>query len=141
MAEGLLRSRWAKDVGHGLTVSSMGIHGMDHQPPTEPAIKVCADNDVDISKIRSRPLVPDELKRADLIFVMEPVQKDFLCLFHPYLDDMIFLLGAWPDKAESKKTRIKDPVGGTFKEYQKTFKTLSEHVDRIIPLLRSEYGY
>jgi hypothetical protein len=62
-------------------------------------------------------------------------------LFFPNLDDRIFLLGSYPDREDSKKAAVKDPVGGTVKDYRKTFVTLSDHIDRIIPLLRTEYGY
>ncbi len=96
---------------------------------------------MDISGLRSRPLVPEELKQSDLILAMEPYHKEFVSLFYPFLDDQIFLLGAWPDGAASRKAAIKDPVGGTIKTYRKAFAQLSKHIDRIIPLLRSEYGY
>jgi protein-tyrosine-phosphatase len=141
MAEGIMRKRWASEVGRDLTVSSMGIHGMEKQPPTDFAIQVCAENDIDISKLRSRPLVSEELKRADVILVMEPVQKEFLKLFYPYLDDMVFMLGSWPEQIFSKKVTVKDPVGGNIKDYRKAFKNLSKYIDHIIPVLRIKYGY
>jgi protein-tyrosine-phosphatase len=140
MAEGIMRARWEKVSGRGLAVSSMGIHGMDNLPPMDFAIRVCSDYGIDISNQRSRPLVPEELKRADLVLAMEPVQKDFLRLFYPHLDDKIFLLGSWPDRNDSAKAGVKDPVGGTLGDYRKTYEILSGHVDRIIPLLRGEYG-
>ena len=141
MAEGLMRRRWSFVVGRGLAVSSMGIHGMDGQPPTDLAIRVCAENDIAIEKLLSRPIAGDELRQADLVLVMEPVQKEFLKIFFPSLDDAVFLLGAWPERSDSKKAIIKDPVGGTIRDYRKTFQLLAKHIDRIIPLLRNEYGY
>jgi protein-tyrosine phosphatase len=140
-AEAILRAHWAKEAGQGLVVSSMGIHSADGLPPTDLAIQVCSENGLDISKLRSRPLVPEELKQASLILVMEPVQKEFIKLFYPYLNDLIFLLGVWPDQADSKKAAVKDPVGGTIKDHRKSFKTLLDQIDGIIPLLRSNYGY
>ena len=141
MAEGLMRRQWSAKVRRGLVVSSMGIHGLDMQPPTGLAIQVCAENGIDISKQLSRPIVSEEIKQADLILVMEPVQKEFLKTFCPTLDDMVFLLGTWPERSFSKKAIIKDPVGGTIRDYRKAFQSLSDHIDRIIPLLRKEYGY
>jgi protein-tyrosine-phosphatase len=141
MAEAILRAHWAKEAGRGLVVSSMGIHGADGLPPTDLAIQACFENGLDISSLRSRPLVPEEMKQADLILVMEPVQKEFLRMFYPDLDDLVFLLGAWPKRDDSKKATVKDPVGGTGKDYRNAFKILSGHIDRIIPLLRNEYGY
>src|SRR5271157_1716347 len=137
MAEGIMRARWAKPEGRGCAVSSMGIHGVDNLPPTDLAVRVCSDNGIDISMQRSRPLVPEELVRADLILAMEQVQLGFLRLFYPRLDERIFPLGTWPKNNGSRKSEVKDPVGGTLGDYRKTFKILSNHVDRIIPLLRS----
>jgi protein-tyrosine-phosphatase len=141
MAEGIMRDRWTSVVGSGLQVSSMGIHGMDNQPPTDFAIQVCAENNIAIEKQVSRPLVTEEIKQADLVLVMEPFHKEYLKIFFPYLDDLVFLLAAWPQKTVSKKAMIKDPVGGSIKVYRKTFMELSKCVDRIIPELRSEFGY
>jgi len=136
MAEGIMRHWWAAAAGNNLAISSMGIHGMDRLPPTGLAIKVCAENGIDISQQRSRSLVSDEIRQAELILVMEPVHKEFLKTFYPALDEKIFLLGAWPEHAGSKKAMIDDPVGGTIKDYRKAFEALSGHIDRIIPLLR-----
>jgi protein-tyrosine-phosphatase len=141
MAEGLMRQRWSGEVGGGLAVSSMGIHGMDGYPPTDFAIQVCAENNITIAQQLSRPFAGEEIRQADLVLVMEPVHKEFLKIFYPSLDDMVFLLSAWPERSVSKKAIIKDPVGGTIRDYRKTFQLLSGHIDRIIPLLRNEYGF
>jgi protein-tyrosine-phosphatase len=141
MAEGIMRERWSAAVGRGLAVSSMGIHGMDKQPPTDFAIQVCAEHNINIAKQLSRPLASEELKQADLVLVMEPVQKEFLKIFYPNLDDLVFLMAAWPERSVSKKAAIKDPVGGSIKDYRKAFQVLADHIDRIIPLLRNEYGF
>lgn len=105
------------------------------------AIRVCAENGIDIANQVSRPIVGEEIRRADLVLVMEPVHKQFLKTFNPELDDLIYLLGEWPERSVSKKAIIKDPVGGTIKDYREAFRILSMHIDRIIPLLRKEYGY
>jgi protein-tyrosine-phosphatase len=141
MAEGIMRQRWQAEVGRGLAVSSMGIHGMDGYPPTDLAIQVCAENNITIAQQLSRPLAGEEIRQADLILVMEPVHKEFLKIFYPTLDDLVFLLSTWPKRSVSKKAIIKDPVGGIIRDYRKAFQTLSGHIDRIIPLLRNEYGY
>jgi protein-tyrosine-phosphatase len=140
MAEGIMRARWAREAGRGLSVSSMGVHGIDGMPPTDDAIRVCAENGIDIAAQRSRPLVPDELRHADLILVMEPFHKNFIATFHPEAAGQTFLLGAWPEKAAPKKAVVEDPVGGSMRLYRKVFAAISGHIDRIIPQLRNEYG-
>lgn len=134
MAEGILKSR-LKELGReDIVASSMGTHGMRGEEATGYAVTICAEHSIDISAHRSRPLIPEELKTADLIFTMEPVQKDYIHFFFPQVSDRTFLFGSWPDK-ETKKGMIKDPVGGTYDQYNKTFKIISDHVDRTLPII------
>jgi protein-tyrosine-phosphatase len=138
MAEGILRARWAALGRNDCTVSSMGIHGLDHQKATEPARRVCAQHGIDISSHVSRPLEFDELGRSDLIFAMEMMQKDFIRLLQPHLSDRVFLLGSWPLK-DTPKGNIRDPMGGALKDYASAYETISQRIDYIIPYLQSMF--
>jgi protein-tyrosine-phosphatase len=117
-----------------LIVSSMGIYGVTDSPATKYARAVCKKNGFDISSHRGRSLVGEELLKADLILCMEPVQRRFVQVFFPWRRDRVVLLGAWPDK-ETRKSAIEDPMGGSYKKYQKVFAIIKEHIERIIPLL------
>ncbi len=134
MAEGFLRYKWHQMKRDDLIVSSMGIYGVTDSPATEYAQDVCKKNGFDISSHRARPLVGKELLKADLILCMEPVHKKFVQVFFPWRRDRVALLGAWPDR-ETKKSAIQDPMGGSYKKYQKVFSIIKEHIERIIPLL------
>ncbi|NLD99694.1 MAG: hypothetical protein GX640_07455 [Fibrobacter sp.] len=134
IAEGIFRKRLHDLNRDDIMVSSMGTHGIAGAPATEYAISVCAENQIDISRHISRPLVPEELVGSRMIFVMEPVQKEFIHLFFPRVEDRTFLLGAWPAK-ETRKAIIHDPVGQKINEFRKTFSIISSHINRIIPLL------
>jgi protein-tyrosine-phosphatase len=139
MAEAIMRKRWQEIVGTCIDVSSMGIHAYNKQPPMEFAAKVCAENNIYISNIFSRPIILDELNRSDLIFVMEPVQKEFLKTFFPHLDDIVFLLASFPKQSLLPKFTIHDPVTGTINDYRKTFNIIYKEIDRIIPILHEQY--
>jgi protein-tyrosine-phosphatase len=139
MAEGILRKRLADDQQRlsAVAVSSMGIHGLDHQPAAEFAQLVCSEHGIDISSHRSRSLVFDELKEASFVFAMEPVQVDFVQLFFPGFREKVFLLGSWPGRA-SRKGIVKDPIGGNMRAYHKAFDAIDAHIDRILaPLTMS----
>jgi protein-tyrosine-phosphatase len=71
---------------------------------------------------------------ADLILCMEPAHKKFIRVFFPQLQNRVALLGAWPDKA-TRKSSIEDPMGSSYKKYQRIFAIIKEHIERIIPLL------
>jgi glycine hydroxymethyltransferase len=139
MAQGIMKARWESTGRHDCISTSMGVHGMDALPPTDLAVQVCMENGIDISKIRSRPLVAEELKTAEFIFAMEPFQKEYLRVFFPQCMEQLHLLGSYPDRKDSKKHIVKDPVGGTIKDYRKAFASLAEHIDRILPILQNDY--
>lgn len=134
MAEGILKYKWHDMERDSLTVSSMGIHGLNDYPATEYAQAVCEENGLDISSHKARSLVSEELQASDLILCMEPAHKKFLEIFFPWHREKVALLGAWPEKG-SHKSSIGDPIGGTLEEYRRTFGIIQNHIERILPLL------
>ena len=134
MAEGLMRHKCKEEGRNDMTVSSMGIHGLNDYSATEYAQKVCENDGFDISSHKARYLVGDELQMADLILCMEPVQKKFIQTFFPWLHKKVFLLGAWPEK-QTRKSAIKDPMGGSYEKYQEIYSLIKTHIERIFPLL------
>ncbi|MBW2574676.1 MAG: protein tyrosine phosphatase [Deltaproteobacteria bacterium] len=139
MAEGLLQYKWHQTERDDIHVSSMGIYGLNDSPATEYAQAVCKKNGFDISSHRARSLVGEELMKADLILCMEPAHKKFVRVFFPWHRDKVALLGAWPDK-QTRKSSIEDPMGGSYKKYQKIFSIIKMHIERILPLLLSRYN-
>ena len=138
MAEGVLKKRLGELGKNSIKVSSMGIHALDGRSASTSAVDVCIENKIDISGHKSRALVPGELKESDLIFVMEPVQKEFIRIFFPQVSDRLFLFGSWPGP-DHKKGTIKDPIGGTMEDYRKAFKILNNHVERILPFVLARF--
>lgn len=134
MAEGILRHRADQDGRHDFAVGSLGINGMDNQPAAPFAQRVCLEHGIDISAHRSRPITNDLLQRADMLFCMEPVHRDFIRTFFPWHRAKVALLGAWPEK-ETRKSGIPDPIGAPFEAYQKVFDMIYGHIDRIFDKL------
>ena len=134
MAEGILRQRWSQTDREALVVSSMGTHGLDHEPASELAQKVCRDHGIDISDHRSRSMTGEELQTADLVLCMEKMHKEHVQTFFPWHRDRVFLLAAWPGR-ETRRSVIRDPIGGSESRYRQVFETIHGHVDRILPLL------
>ena len=134
MAEGLLRYKGLNTERDDLIVSSMGISGLDNVPATQFAQKICKEHGFDISSHRSRPLMGDELRTADLVLCMEPVHREFLKTFFPWNKDKTFLLGAWPEK-ETRKSPIQDPMGSPLDIFRRIYGIIEAHIDRIFPLL------
>jgi len=134
MAEGILRHRWSAAGVEGLSVSSMGVHGLDGSPATELARQVCEENGIDISEHRSRPVIGEELQTAELVLCMEPGHAAFINTFYPWHSDRVALLGAWPGKPK-RKSAVRDPIGGSLGLYRKIFSIIDLHIGRILPQL------
>lgn len=139
MAEGILKARFASINRSDIIVSSMGIYGLDRKPASDLARQVCAENGIDISRHISRQLDFDEIKESRLILTLEMAHKNFILLFFKNLMERVFLLGCWPGE-DSQKGNIKDPMGGSLKDYRKAFQIIAGHIDRILPDLQTMSG-
>jgi len=138
LAAGILKARFLKDAVTDAVVTSMGVHGLERQPPSNFAMLVGREHGIDISEHRSRPLIPHEIETADLIFTMDRMQKDFIKLFFPQVDDQPFLLASWPNE-ERRKDMVKDPMGKSMKVYRQVYEEIARHIDRIYPVIRESY--
>ncbi|MBD3320631.1 MAG: hypothetical protein GF350_06010 [Chitinivibrionales bacterium] len=139
MAEVILREKWKMLGRNDLFVSSTGIYAHKNHPAAKHAIEVCRENEIDLSNHRTRPVEPKELIAADLIFTMEKVQKEYLNLFFPAVNDRVFMLGAAWNGPEKKKNNIPDPMGGALKDFRKSFKAVDSHIERILPYLQERF--
>lgn len=139
MAEGILRARWREAGLTDLVVSSMGTQGLPHFPAEPLACQVCRENGVDIEAHRSRSLVGDELRSADLVLCMEPAQRRFVETFFPWIKDRIGLLALWPEKGRGGGV-IADPMGADISVFRKVFGRIDSHLERILPTLLALYS-
>ncbi|MEE4607290.1 MAG: hypothetical protein V2L15_00250 [Desulfobacteraceae bacterium] len=138
MAEGMLRARWREAGRTDLVVSSMGTHGLDHFPAEPLARQVCRENGVDIEAHRSRSLVGDELRAADLVLCMEPAQRRFVQTFFPWIKERIGLLAAWPERGRGDSV-IADPMAADLSVFREVFARIDAHLERIVPDLLALY--
>jgi protein-tyrosine phosphatase len=137
MAEGILKRKVALMNRNDIKVSSMGIHARENQNATSNAIEVCRENLIDITGHQSRPLVFEELRAADIVFVMEKFHNNFIRTFVPQAAEKVALLAGWPSM-DSKEHSVPDPINGKINEYRKTFKLIEFHIDRVMPFLLAE---
>ncbi|MCX7726553.1 MAG: hypothetical protein N2053_06860 [Chitinispirillaceae bacterium] len=131
MAEGIMKKKLF-DIGiKDVSISSMGVYARSGNLPTKLTLTVCKENGIDIEQHRSSPLLPEELKVSDYIFVMELSHYEYLNTFFPQVSDRIYMLGAWPNRRE-KKANIPDPIGGNLETYRKVFVKIKECVEKIV---------
>ena len=140
MAEGILK-KMLKD--HGVTeikVSSGGTCTLENMLPSPFAIQASQQNEVDISRQRSRQLTRRILEDASLILTMAQEHIDFIKRVDEKSTGKAFLLKLFPQSRHlSNEDRnrgvlfIKDPIGGSVEDYERSFREIQKEIKRILP--------
>ena len=107
MVEYLLAAELPK---HGVdaTVCGAGTATMDDVPPTDHALTVMNEIDVDMSEHRSRQLTQEIADEADLFVVMTPQHGV----------ELVFRYGVDPEKVLMPDGGVSDPYGYGVREYR-----------------------
>jgi glycine hydroxymethyltransferase len=124
MAEGLLR----RLAGGKVEACSAGLGAGRGQPPSAHAVEVLRKEGIDISEIRSQPVSPDLLERADYIFTMTRDHLDMLLLLYPEMSAKARLL-RFDEAAKGGRADVTDPIGGT----RETYEACKEDIKRALP--------
>jgi protein-tyrosine phosphatase len=96
-------------LGHaGIRVESAGFMGPNRPAPRD-AVMVAARRGVDLTQHRSRLLVPDLVRSADLLVVMEPEQQRQVVERFGRLSRDVIVLGDLDPVAIETRT-IRDPI-------------------------------
>lgn len=98
MAEGLLKKSLPEVKTCSAGIAAMVGHGAD---PI--AVRIMADAGVDISSHRARMLTEALVRDADLILVMDDLQKQQISMQYPHTRGKVFRL------AETEKRDVPDP--------------------------------
>lgn len=138
MAEGILR-KMLKDRGVSkIKVSSAGTCTLENMLPSPFAIQASQQNEVDISRQRSRQLTRRIVEEANLILTMAQEHIDFIKRVDEKSASKAFLLKLFPQSRHlSNEERnggvlsIKDPIGGSVEDYERSFMEIQKEVKRI----------
>ena len=133
MAEGLLRHM----AGDRVAVASAGLGAGHGQPPSVHAIEVLKKEGIDISDIRSQPVSPDLLRRADYVFTMTRDHLDMLLLLFPEVAPKTRLL-RFDEAAKGGRMDVTDPIGGTRDTYEHCKDDIKRAMPHIIKLITGE---
>jgi protein-tyrosine-phosphatase len=139
MAEGILR-KMLKDRGiTKIKVSSAGTCTLENMLPSPFAIQASQQNEVEISRQRSRQLTKKIVEEAALILVMSPEHLDFIKRVDEKSAGKAFLLKLFPlsrnlsnEERNQGVLSIKDPIGGSVEDYERSFLEIQKEVERIL---------
>jgi protein-tyrosine-phosphatase len=142
MAEGILKSALKKKGVRHVDVSSAGTHGLHFAPASVFGAQIAKQKGVDLFRHRSRELTADMIKGANLILVMAQEHLDHISRIAPNAVNKTFLLrtfarvrGASNRGGEEIDPSVKDPIGGSLEEYQRSFSEIETEIERILPEL------
>lgn len=139
MAEGLLRHRLPPGLRRKTRVHSAGTHGLDGEPAALHAIQAAAAQGIDIRGHRARSLDPEMVRRADLILVMEPFQRDIITRALPSKAwDRVRLLADFETPRQSDT--IDDPYHQPPEVYQACLERIGRCIDGFIRNLETHPG-
>lgn len=95
----------------GVRVLSAGVSAAPGMPAAAEAIEVVGREGMDLNTHRSRPLTPELVHEADVIYTMTEAQRRAVLQMTPAAAEKIFVLDPQGD--------VDDPVGGGVESYER----------------------
>ena len=132
MAEAGLRVLLEKERPGQYEIISAGTAGGVDFPATRYAQEAVKLWGGDLSKHLSRPLTPDLIGRADLIFGMTPEHVDEILRLSPEARERTYLLKNFPDP-DPDGDGVDDPIGQSLDRYNETFLEIGEYLGKHLP--------
>ena len=134
LAEGYFR-RLTRNAGisDAIEVASAGTSAMEGAPPSPQAVAAAESAGFDISSLRSAPLTPEEIERADLIVPMTVSHEAVVLSIAPGAAGKTRRLGEFADGGD-----IGDPFGGSLAVYQACFDGMRPALERLFDKVKSK---
>jgi len=118
MAEGLAQAMF----GDAVQVSSAGMEAWEGAEASFYALEVLKEQEIDLSRHRSRKVSVDLLEEADWIIPMTQAQEKVLRNIFPQYRQKTRFLGDWGER----KRDVCDPWRGSLEVYRQTAQEISE---------------
>jgi len=107
---------------------SAGTAAIDGGLVSGNTIRVMKEEDIDISKYKSKRLTYSMIKEADLIFTMTRYHKDFVLSMAPEAKEKVHMLKGFA--GDNDKTDILDPFGYSDEIYRKSSKEIKTALEK-----------
>jgi protein-tyrosine phosphatase len=122
MAAALMRRMLEEEQGADVQVESAGIAALAGHPADAHARTLLADEGLDISAHRARQLSERMLLQADLVLVMDRLQRRAVYAVAPLARGKVMLLGEWTGQ------EIPDPYGGDLRAFRTSLALIRDAV-------------
>lgn len=132
MAE-YLAKKIAKQQGKDIHFFSCGIYADEKDGPTQNAIEVMEEYNIDIKKHKPTNIKNANIKEMDIILCMTKEHKMQLTYLYPDMLNKIFTLKEY---AENRNEDIKDPWGYDIYTYRKCAEEINQELNKLITNLK-----
>jgi len=122
----------------GIAVQSAGFIGFNRPAPAE-AIAAAQSHRVDLTSHRSRPVTADVARAADLIVVMDVIQRRLVCERFGRLPSDVIVLGDL-DPAAFETRAIHDPVDQSRQVFDEVYERIARCVQELGRVLGGAVG-
>ena len=133
MAEGFLKKYLRME--EGFVVLSAGMSAMDGFMPTNEAVEVMSENDIDISFYRTKPFSKAFEQSADIILVMSGAHKGLILNMMPEAKDKVFLYNEFAG-IKGGNEDIEDPIGQPLSTYRVVRDCIKQATKAIVKRIR-----
>lgn len=130
MGEGLLIQAMREAGMDAVQVRSAGLDALVGHQAVEAVKRLMLMHGIDVSAHRAQQLSLDMLRWADLVLVMEEMQKQSVILWDPSARGKVYRIGEWSE------FDVPDPYRKSDKEFETAFELISRGVSDWVPKLR-----
>ena len=134
LAEGLAR-KLAAERGLYVEITSAGTAAALGAPATDAAILVGIERGVDLSRHRSRPLLPDEIPPGAILLTMSSSHAAGARALAPKA--RVYLLDEYASNGLTSHA-IADPFGGDLNDYRRAADEIESMLDGVLDRLSAE---
>ena len=137
MAEAIARRLLAERGLDDVVVVSAGTSAWDGAPPSDGALLVALEHDLDINAHRAQVLTRELIANADLILTMSPHHRERAIVLGG--DLKTHLLTDYAAKSVTGRA-VQDPFGGELDVYRETFAELEREISLAMDRVAAERG-
>ncbi len=119
----------AEKKGLDIEVQSAGIFAFAGDRPSNEAIEVLEEENIDISEHRTKLVTKKMLEEVDLVLTMTFSHKETLLFKYPFISGKIYTLKEYVYGVEED---VCDPYGGGLKVYEEVRKELEVLIKKLI---------
>ncbi|MCX5716662.1 MAG: L-threonylcarbamoyladenylate synthase [Candidatus Omnitrophica bacterium] len=138
MAEAYLKKRLKEVERDDIEAYSRGTAAPILFRPTDETLQVLEADGIDMGYYRSLGLTLEDMKKADLILVMDEYHREEVLRRAPDKKDRVYLLaefGLWGGKTQDTPLSVLDPIGRPPAFYKEVYNIIKRSVERLVKIL------